>query len=435
MLNIIFSNRKLLLFFILWIVEFFHFLLFPRFLINIQNDRLLILVFFLLFLWFLERRKRNQIKYEKLFGLLMILLLLSVVFNCISCYYFRAQSSWETLINWSPILLLLLYYPLSVIKINIRDWERILLSVFILNLAIRYLIILYPPSVDFFKMDMSVERYLEEHRLRLISDGILFLGNLMCFNNLINHKDKTKLNLFLFLASWLGIFLMGFRTAILANVISCAFMFFKRKKNIIKYSFIFLFGLLISFFVFINIPMVQDRIDEIVERNKTQNFRNEDYVRVLLVNYYYTNYFKSSTELFFGSGMVYRVYHEKNYSKTFKESYPSDYSKLVSYNSQAYHFFPVDMGLIGLSWEAGIPAAIILFSLCIVLFSSKVDNDFLYIKGWGLFLILTSVTLPFYYYHKNMIYTAIVFVIFMKMKRNLVVKDKLLEKDELKNNL
>jgi hypothetical protein len=211
----------------------------------------------------------------------------------------------------------------------------------------------------------------------------------------------------------------------MAAVLVVSLYIFVSIKGISIKNFIFsLLCVLLTLGIFFSSDTVQNRLNEIVERNESANFQNDNYVRVLLVNYYYSEYFKNNYEMIMGSGMVRRVYDNSEVTKTFKGKYPSEYSKQVSFYSDRYHYFPVDMGLIGLSWEAGIPAVVVLYLLCFLLLIPAQKDNYTYIRGWGLFLILTSITVPFYYYHKNMIYTVIVLVIFMKLKEIEIVHRK-----------
>ena len=413
MLKAFLSNQSRIILLFLILLDCFRFQLFSHTLININEKRLFFFIVFLCLIGYNEIKKnRTKTIFDKTFDRLMILLVVSVFLNCFSCLYYRDQTVWETMFNWSPILLLFLFYPLSILKLSIKNWENVLYVLFLINLSIRLLLTLYPPSISLFQLDVSYDKFANDQRLRLFSDGILFLGNLYCLNKSLTQKKHSVLFLCLYITSLMQILLMGFRTVISASVIISILMFLKCMKKMGGVSMFFVTVVLLLLFFLSNLFIVQYRVDEILNRNRTANFSNEEYVRVLLLDYYYTDYFKSNTEMILGSGMVKRVVSDKKS----KLLYPSEYSKEVSTYSDVYHFYPVDMGLIGLSWEAGIPAVIVMIILCCVLIFNKQDDEYLYIRGWGLFLLLISITVPFYYYNKNILFTVIVLIIFMKLK-------------------
>lgn len=420
MLNNILCTRNKVLLFILLIVEFFHFKLFPGFLTNVNNRNLFLLIVVVLVYNWLLNKKRIFLTEKRIasYGTCMFLIAVFMIANCISCYYNRGQSPIETFLNWTPIFILLLYYPLNSVNLNVKNWEKILFTLFVIDLLIHLIIILFYPSIDLFEMEVSKERYLDgELRARLFSDAILFLGNVFCFNKALVSKNIRSVYVLLSFISLIVILLLGFRTVIAAVLFSYVFILYKTKRNIIKYGvWILIFGGGLLIFA-LNNTTVRNRVNEIIERNEESNFNNNDYIRVVVIQYYYSNYFKNYTEMLLGSGMVRRIVSDSNPNNMSHLKYPSNYSKEVSFFSEKYHFYPVDLGLLGLSWEAGILTVIVLLTLCIILLNSRLGMDYLYINAWGLFLILISLTVPFYYYHKNLIYTVIVFIILSKLKR------------------
>lgn len=416
MLKNIFYSKTSVFLLILFIVSFFRFLLLPNFLRHLTNFRLLMLIVTVITLWIFDNAKpRISNPHLKKINLLMICLSICVILNCISCLYYRGQSVFETFCNWSPILLLYLFYPLYSLDLKVKDWEKILFWLFAINVLIHIVLTFLDRPYLLFALDVHAARYEYDHRLRLFSDGILFLGSIFSFNKLLTNKNN-KIYFLLYLLSLFAIFLMGFRTVITVILVVCFLLYVKIKGLSIKHAALSIVLLCITFFLFSNNDSIRNRIQEIAQRNQTENFGNEDYIRLRLAYFYYSDYFKSKTEMVLGSGMVLRINDSTERTEYFKAVYPSNYSKEVSLTSERYHFFPVDLGLIGFSWEAGIPAAIVLLLLCFLMLIPSQDDEYNYIRGWGLFNILTSVTVPFYYYHRNLIYTVIVLIIFMKLK-------------------
>ena len=269
------------------------------------------------------------------------------------------------------------------------------------------------PSSLLFGMTSSNEKFEEELRVRVFADGILTLGNFYCLNKVFVCRRKTKY-IFLYVLSLFLIFLTGFRAILLACIIVLLFMLYKFKLLKIKVFLIGSISFILLSFVALQTSIVQDRIQEVVERNEHDNFENDDYIRVLLLSYYYSEYFKSKIEFFFGSGMVERITFDNSQSMAESSAYKSEYSKDVSSMSVNYHFFPKDMGLIGLSWEAGIPAVLSLLYIVVLLVITKTDKEYYYISAWGIYHILISPINPRLWDYHNMIYFTIVLVILDK---------------------
>ena len=256
-------------------------------------------------------------------------------------------------------------------------------------------------------MSSGQDRFLEDGRARSYSNVILWLGNIICFNKWMV-KDHIARNISLFVVSLFLIILTGYRIMLLADVLVCGIIFIKIKRISIKH---FIGGAVLVFItiaVLSSIQIVRERWEEVMERNEEQNLDNEDYIRVVLVLYYYTEYFISNWELFLGSGMVERVFSD---NPAIKRNYPSEYSKKLSDQMTDDKLMPIDVGLLGLSWEAGIPAVVLMILICLMLTCVKQDERYLYIRAWGLFLLIISGLNPRYYYNHNLIYTVIIWLI------------------------
>lgn len=419
MVTRIFSYRISIILLTLLLVEFFHFTYLPGFLRYVVDVRIFFIILFMLFFSYIEKNKLDfNSKCSKIINRLMALLLIFALVNCIVCYHYRHQGFFETLVHWSPIFMLYLYYPFRKLKLSITDWEKIIYTLFMMMVVIEIIMNLFP-ELMLFDMTSGDDKFENELRVRVFADGILVLGNLFCLNKAIVGIERIKYT-FLYILSLLLIFLTGFRMIDLACIVALFYMLAKFKMLKLRYVVIGTFVTLLLVGIALSTPIVQERIEEMKERNETDNFDNDDYIRVLLVTYYYTEYFKNNVELFFGSGMVERqiLVGAKDNVSVKNSSFKSEYSKEVSYLSDTYHFFPIDMGLIGLSWEAGIPAAIIIVCLLLYMFLTRTEKEYFYISVWALVLLLISWNNPKVYHHHNMIYLSMVLVILGKVARN-----------------
>lgn len=331
-----------------------------------------------------------------------------IVLNCITCLIFREQSIFVSLLGWKSFFLILFIPTFISWKLTIKQWENVLESIFVIILfcyIIQYIFL----DVEIFRLD-KVRDFLEvETRVRIFSDGILFLGSLYSLNKFFTTKLKFKYSV-LYIISIFIIFMQGFRMLILGMII-CSILLYFRINGFSKKIFIALFSLFILSSIALELPIVQNKINEITNRNENSNFENDSYVRVLLIDYFYNEHFKNNLELILGSGMTKLAVAES------KTEISQPLSKYARYRSQlaAYnHFYPVDVGLIGLSWEAGIPFTITFILLLLSMAKKKVEKDYFYLGFFELFGVIVGGTHAMCYWHSNIIYHALVFVIIYK---------------------
>lgn len=421
MFNKIFYTRTRVVLLVLFLFSFFDFAYFPATL-SMKNDRNLFFVLAFILMSGFGLYRQPMTVFSKRLNYLFILLFAFAVVNSFSCYYFRHQAPWTTLYHWSPIFLLFLYYPLRRLKLSVLTWERILFTLFILEMIVELVTISFP-NLRLFKMTSSDARFQSEMRIRVYGNAILYIGSLFCFNKAIVNEYKINLYWILYIFSLTFMILGGYRIVLLAHFVSVAIMFFWLQLLSLRTIFVLMVGSICLYAVSF-IPVVQERIDEIIERGERDNFDNEDYVRLITLNYYYNSYFKSPEELFLGSGMVQRKvmtygqgqFNEQDYYNL--SNYDSTYSFEVSQTSALYHIYPVDWGIIGLSWEAGIPATLVLITIVVMLLLVRPDKRFLYISAWGVFVLCFSLTNSRYFSHHNLIYTVILLVIYDKVLIN-----------------
>ena len=416
MITRLFSNKISIILLTLLLVEFFHFTYLPGFLRYVVDLRIFFIILFICFFSYIEKYKVDiDSKCCKVINWVMALLFIFALINCAVCYHYRHQGIFETLIHWSPIFMIYLYYPFRKLHLSVRDWESILYILFLMMVFIEIIMNLFP-DLMLFDMTSGDDKFENELRVRVFADGILVLGSLMCLNKALAGIKRPK-NTFLYILSLVLIFLTGFRMIDLACIIALFVML--KKFHLLKLKFL-LMGSIVSLLlvtVALSTDLVQERIEEMKERNETDNFDNDDYVRVLLVTYYYTQYFNSNWEMFWGSGMVERQIMEGRDVPLRNADFKSEYSKDVSFLSNTYHYFPKDMGVIGLSWEAGIPAVLVLIILLFYMVFKLTDVRYSYIPTWCLYLILISSNNPRFYDYRNMIYFTMVLIIFEKVVR------------------
>lgn len=416
----IFYTVPRVVFLILFLFCFFDFSYLPVTLSLKSDPKLFYVLVFLLVLG-IGSYKHSATSFSKRINYLFAFLFVFAIVNCISCYYYRHQAPWITFIHWSPIFLIFLYYPFSTLHLSIQSWERILFSLFVIEMIAELIQSLFP-DLYLFNMTSSLEKFEREFRVRLYGNAILYMGSLFCLNKALVLDEKKLLYWMMYLLSLALIFLGGYRIVMFANLFSSFVMFYRLKKiGVNSLVVVLLLLLLLLGYGIANTSIGELRTKELIERNANANFENDDYVRVITLNYYFYNYFKSPVEMALGSGMVKRSFSKDNdFIKNSK--YESNYSREVSDKYIRYHIAPIDWGLLGFSWEGGMPATIILIFIALMLIISKTDNKYMYLSAWGIFVLLFSLTNGRYYSHHNLIYTAILLVICDRLQKVKIIE-------------
>lgn len=401
----LFSNNKILIpcLIILLFVYFFKATLFP-WVFLFSGFKFL----FFLILMLLTLTKWNNLWQVKILEKRMLIYYMVLIFiNCISCYYFRKQSIIVSLLSWQSFFLLYFYPCFKSWNYSIRSWEKILESIFLI-LLLCYILQYIFLNIELFTLDKYRDFLKQETRVRLFSDGILSLGCLFSWNKyLIMSKKKY---LIFFVLSFFIIFLQGFRMQIFVLSIVSAFLYFKIKGFSIKIMLFFVCSIIVFPFL-TSIPIIDKKIDEMISRNERDNFENDDYIRLASFTYFTSEHFKNPIEYVLGSGMTQLNITQAASGQSDVLKTKSDYSKYMSEIAAYFHYFTVDWGIIGLSWCAGIPFTILFIILLLKFALKKVDKDFYYLGLWEIFVLLIGITHPMSYYHNNLIYHALVFIL------------------------
>ena len=409
MFNNIFYTRISVVFLVLFLICFFDFAYLPAPL-SLKNDQKLFYVLSFILISGIGLYRQPMNVFSKRLNYLFALLFAFAVVNCVSCYYFRHQAPWITFFHWSPVFLIYLYYPFRTLHFSVKSWETILFSLFIIEATVEIIQNLFP-TFHFFTMTSGDEKFDRELRVRVYGNAILYIGSLFCLNKLLLSVDRKMFYEVLYLLSLILMLFGGYRIVLFAILLSSLIMIYRIKKLSVK-TFSILILLILTGWILVGSSAIDSRINEILDRNEVQNLENDEYVRTITYNYYLTDYFKSPAEFVMGSGMVHRTFTKNN---DFAGKYESRYSREVSDASIRYHIFPIDWGLIGFSWEAGIPAALVLVSIALMLIFTKNDDKYMYMSSWGIFVLIFSITNGRYYSHHNLIYTAILLVICDKL--------------------
>ena len=112
-----------------------------------------------------------------------------------------------------------------------------------------------------------------------------------------------------------------------------------------------------------------------IERNATDNFSNDDYVRIVNFNYFINEHFNNTIEWLLGTGI------------------PNEHSSYGFYMLSELalrQITYVDWGLLGLSWTAGIGTVVVMIMYSVRAITLKVDNSYFYINVWFMYMLMIS---------------------------------------------
>lgn len=330
------------------------------------------------------------------FDLFFKLIGLSLVLNFVSSSYFRNQDFLVSLKTALFICQIYFFYVLIMFKPSIQYVERLII-IFSVVLCGFFMLqrIVYPIMI--FDTNIGVSQASDTNVVRwtFTGQGFLSLGVLCCLNRYFESKNLKYLYFTILL---LGYFLLqGSRSLLFAIVV--AIIYFMYKKGLFKLSVKNLFKFVIivfGFFALSYVPVVNNVLNYSVERTLADSEKDSDYVRLVQLNYFTNDHFKSPIEYFFGSG------------------FPGDskYGHAMADQADALtNLDPinwVDLGFLGLSFIAGIPFTVVfLFLLVREGFRKEYSPNSYYIQCWYIFLIAATITYPTAFNSGNMIIVAL----------------------------
>lgn len=323
-------------------------------------------------------------------------MLLGVVLSCVSGSFYRDQTFIQTFLASFVVYGCFSYFLYWKTDLKITQAEKILMIlalIYSLSYLIQYIIY---PTLIFNTQSMSDNVY--NSRLRLQGTALSSIGFCLYFNKYINgENNKTKYAIFTVICV-LPLILMGFRTmlvAIIACLLYMVYMIKGFKLKIMLPAFV-LIGLFVV--VFLNSKTGQNILSDIAERQQTDNFGNEDYVRMIGLDYYMNEYFKDNIEFMLGSGMY----------------YAESAGEKLQQNIDPFGIKWNDWGLLGLSFYSGIITVVSIFYIVVRSVLIKVTKEYLYLKAWLVFMLLCSITTAEFLRLGNTVILALVIYMIMK---------------------
>lgn len=320
---------------------------------------------------FIERKKKNE--YSKLIFFYLIFVLLSCLYSAL----FNGQNIVKTIVASYPCLGILSYFIAAHYKLTS---EKLILTIKIICIAwcCSYLLqwLIYP-TILFATALNEVNITDDEFRMRMPCSICAYLLFSWGINGLVLRK-KIGENILYTLLGFLPILIMGFRSLTVLSVL-CAILLitFVTKKFLksIMFGISFLFLMYLSY----NIPIVHDKVNEMVERQEAgQDFSNSDYIRYIEYDYFTEIIFIKPAERLFGGG--YPVMDSS-----------TEYGRKMYDSSYKYNMYWVDLGLIGLSFIIGIPAVCLLVWIVFLMIKNCSAKDMQFLRFSLLVVLVGSI--------------------------------------------
>ena len=348
---------------------------------------------------------------EKLcFRRVLLFLLISLIFNMVSCYIYQGQEFWDSIKAMAFFYYIFFYFIICYLSPSVNS---LVTSITWLSLIFNTLYILQfyllQRGITFLPVDETSIYLGEGARFHMIGSGLASLSIFLGVNQFLSHKRKLYL-----LLSISGIFvllLMAFRTMVVLSLLFVVLELFL-VKGVKKSTFVYfiLFGVLLL--VTLQIPVVADKIEYMWEKQFGQgtehSFSNKEYIRWVTLAYYYNDHFHDSLEMFLGSG--YPVVN-------------GSYYKNIETSLWSIGIFWMDWGILGLSWMIGIPAVLSMLYYSFKVYKIKSDQAFFFLPIWFLYMILSSITTAEFFRQGNFIIQALcLYLAERTYKENLKVK-------------
>lgn len=379
------------------LTRFFDFLYIP--------SRLLFYVGITILLYFYFKSKQDSYKNKLWIGIIWLMVLGSILYShFIHGQPFRgvAESSYFAMGLAS-------FCIFDALRLSYKDSFKLIKSFSIL-FCICYLVqaAVYPTELFAgVKDEFSVNE--NQFRMRMTCSACCYC---LFFLGINDYMIKRKLiSLLYVLLGLLPILIMGFRSLVALSLLFAIYIFAWYLWKSRSISITYLFFPLLLFFIVVQEPIVQEKYEEMMSRQESdQTFDNEDYVRYISLAYY-TGVF-SKTEMVVGGGfpLVPSSLTSRNY---YVSQFCTGYQMELYWN---------DLGLIGFGFIFGFPSVILIsFLLFRTIIRSK-EPQLLYVRATLLTIYLgTIITSQELYRAGNFLFIGLLMYteyIYHKEKRN-----------------
>lgn len=330
-----------------------------------------------------------------------------VLVSCIFSWSYNGQSLiW--VVSWSyQFMGLGAYFAIKSMKISIKGIEKVMKILMLLMISCYLLQWLIYPTVIW---DSALNDISDSGIFRMRFVGSLFAYVAIFYGlNLYFLYNKKKYLIYTLLGA-IPVIIMGFRSLLLLTLIGCLGVLFFANKKFLQYVRYFLL-LMTASIIAIQIPLVQEKIDEMADRQESdQTFDNEDYVRWLSLAYYDNMSQEKPVYRVFGGGFPL-------VSNGMQMQSNNAYQAKVSYAS-SINLYWNDLGLIGLSYCIGVPAVLLLVYLCMYTMWKSKERNLQFVRFAIFVALFGSIITSMEIYRKgNLLVLAILFYYVSQYKK------------------
>ncbi len=323
----------------------------------------------------------------------LLLILLGIVLSFIPAYLYRGQSFLDTFRASSNYCYIITFFALLQLRPSLRQAEKamVYLSLIVSGLyLIQY--ILLPMGILILPIESSLEATsVEAERFRIAGSGIFSLAYFYGLNRYILKNDLKYLAISCI--NLLPIILMGFRTMLAGIAIFSLVLLYKATEGKVGKMVKYLSVACVIGIVVLQIPAVAGRVNYMIEKQSegNQSFSNEDYIRLIQLNYFTTEYPEGILDRILGSGLAFE-----------KTSFGRSQDELWSRG-----IYWMDWGLIGLMWVLGPITVLAMIWLNIKCCRIIPHKSIYYVGIWFIYLITVSLITAEYFRAGNFVIHSI----------------------------
>ena len=387
-------NKKIIIFLVIFsAMEFFNLVILPsRVIYLIQFGITSLMVVFLIVQGIYGRAEtiKHSFKYP------VILMLTGVFLSMITAQAYHSQNFALTLWAQRFMYFYFFYFILHFIKPDLKDLEKILLTIGVVY-TIAYLLqyALYPMTL------FDVRQDFDRGTIRIFLSGSGFMA-LALFMSLNRFYRKNDIKYVFFVLLFFGILvLMGTRNYLASMILVIIYSLVFSKT--IRSRFIIYFLIMVSVIpVYI---IFQDIFAGMIELSERQSQDFESDIRIRSATFFLTDFFPNRLAHIFGNGQ----HHGQSIFGM----------RVTSYSIQ-YGYYQSDVGIIGDYSKFGLIYVIGYFWMFIKIFTARLIPEYGYIKYYFLLAVLT---LPFGSTGASSIVAACI-LMYIVDNNNLIISEK-----------
>lgn len=358
--------------------------------------------FFFLFLIFNFGRKSTDLVDVKPLYKIYVISFLFWIISSLSSWYFHGQNPLLTLLSSRSFFYLLILYVLVKANYEVQTLLKIIkifclgyMAVFTLQL------LLYPFEIVPLGNATEIDRGFL--RVRVEGVGFVTLFGFYSLNSFM--KDRRLSDAAFFILCLFFVFLLGFRTLLLTYLVSSVLLFLLYSSSLLKSLIYFLLFNLFLFFLY-QIDYFNVFISDSILQTKDQIDELDEYIRFLTFDFWYREINVNLYSLLLGNGAP---FESSSYGK-----------KALIEGALNNGFIAQDLGLIGFSFYHGVFFTLSFVALFLKVFFLPLGKDFLYVKAFIFYLIISSFTTAEIFRAGMFGVVSIAFYLGLKSNKNLI---------------